>query len=102
MARPFATGCAASMPWISGALRMRTFLLGFLLALAVCAAAHAQPAVVAEHLLGPGDVIRVSVYQNPDLTLETRLSEQGQISFPLIGNVPLGGASLGAAQDRIG
>lgn len=61
----------------------------------------AAPAERQEHLLGAGDVIRVSVYQNPDLSLETRLSDQGQVSFPLIGLVSLGGASVGAAQDRI-
>jgi polysaccharide export outer membrane protein len=62
-------------------------------------AAMAQPA--AEHLLGAGDVIRVGVYQNPDLTLETRLSEQGQIAFPLVGQVALGGMTVAGAQDRI-
>jgi len=80
---------------------MRKFLHGCLLALALCSTAWAQTAPTAEHLLGPGDAIRVSVYQNPDLTLETRLSEQGQISFPLIGNVSLGGTSVSGAQERI-
>lgn len=82
---------------------MRNFLRACLLLLAFgpCLA-QAQPAPEKpEHLLGPGDTIRVSVYQNPDLSLETRLSEQGQISFPLIGVVPLGGATVIGAQDRI-
>lgn len=65
-------------------------------------AVMAQPAAERqEHLLGPGDVIRVNVYQNPDLSLETRLSEQGHISFPLIGLVQLGGTTIASAQDRI-
>jgi polysaccharide biosynthesis/export protein len=67
--------------------------------------ALAQPALAPdrpEHILGPGDTIRVTVYQNPDLTLETRLSEQGHISFPLIGLVQLGGTTIVSAQDRIG
>lgn len=82
---------------------MRNFLRTCLLLLVFgpCLA-QAQPAPEKpEHLLGPGDTIRVSVYQNPDLSLETRLSEQGQISFPLIGVVPLGGATVIGAQDRI-
>ena len=35
-----------------------------------------------DYVLGAGDVIRVSVYQNADLTLETRVAESGSISFP--------------------
>ena len=54
-----------------------------------------------EYVLGAGDVIRVSVFQNPDLTLETRISEQGQITFPLVGNLALGGLSVQAAEQRI-
>jgi polysaccharide export outer membrane protein len=81
---------------------MRNLLRVFLLACGLCSAALAQPVIdKPEHLLGSGDTIRVNVYQNPDLSLETRLSEQGQISFPLIGMVPLVGTTLVAAQDKI-
>ena len=31
----------------------------------------------AEYRLGSGDVVRINVYQNPDLTLETRVTEAG-------------------------
>ena len=54
-----------------------------------------------EYVLGPGDVVRISVYQNPDLTLETQISETGQVTYPLIGNVKLGGMSVVGAQERI-
>jgi len=46
-------------------------------------------------------MIKVSVYQNADLTLETRISELGQISFPLIGTVTVGGLSVPAAEQKI-
>jgi polysaccharide export outer membrane protein len=58
-------------------------------------------AAPAEYRLGPGDVIRISVYQNPDLGLEARLSDSGQISFPLIGVVQLGGLTVPQAEKRI-
>jgi polysaccharide biosynthesis/export protein len=80
---------------------MSRLLVSFLLTFVLWSSAWAQPAERQEHLLGPGDVIRVSVYQNPDLTLETRVSDQGQISFPLIGLVSLNGSSVAAAQERI-
>ena len=41
--------------------------------------------------LGAGDVLKISVYGNPDLGLETRVSEAGQITFPLVGAVDIGG-----------
>jgi polysaccharide biosynthesis/export protein len=51
-----------------------------------------------EYRLGPGDTVRVQVYQNPDLTLETRVTENGMITFPLIGNVKIGGLTVAAAE----
>ena len=44
-----------------------------------------------DYPLGPGDVLRIQVFQNPDLTTETRVSETGSITYPLIGNVEVGG-----------
>src|SRR5512145_2825981 len=54
-----------------------------------------------EYQLGPGDSIRIQVYQNPDLTLETRLTENGVITFPLVGAVRIGGLTVQAAEQRI-
>jgi polysaccharide export outer membrane protein len=56
---------------------------------------------LAEYRLGPGDSIRISVFQNPDLTLETRVGEDGTITYPLIGRVAIGGATLPAAEHTI-
>ena len=47
-------------------------------------------------MLGVGDVVKITVYQNPDLSVEARVSETGQINFPLIGNVTIGGLSVSA------
>jgi polysaccharide biosynthesis/export protein len=52
----------------------------------------------AEYRLGAGDVVRITVFQNPELTLESRLTEGGQISFPLLGAVRLGGLSVPEAE----
>jgi len=65
------------------------------------AAAAAATAAQAEYRLGAGDVVRIVVYQNPDLTLETRVSETGVISFPLLGNVRVGGLGISAAEKLI-
>lgn len=85
---------------------MRRLMLSLLLLLA-CAlsplgtlARGARPAA-AEYRLGAGDAIRVQVFQNPDLTVEARVSENGVISYPLVGSVQLGGLTLGEAERRI-
>jgi polysaccharide export outer membrane protein len=75
---------------------------GLALAQAAPAAATAPAtAELQEYRIAPGDLIRISVYQSPDLTLETRVDESGAISFPLIGSVSVGGTSVGAAEEQI-
>jgi polysaccharide export outer membrane protein len=51
--------------------------------------------------LGAGDSIRITVYQNPDLTTEARLSPLGAIVFPMIGEVTLNGLTQAEAGARI-
>jgi polysaccharide biosynthesis/export protein len=64
-------------------------------------AAQAQGGKNAEYVLGPGDILRITVFQNPDLATETRVSEAGTLSFPLIGSVPVGGLSLSQGEKKI-
>ena len=54
-----------------------------------------------DYPLGPGDVLRVQVFQNPDLTTETRVSESGVITYPLIGNIEVGGLPITDAEKKI-
>jgi polysaccharide export outer membrane protein len=80
------------------------FMLMALLTLCVLAMwpgiARAQDAKK-DYVLGAGDVVRINVYQNQDLTLETRINESGAISYPLLGQVTLGGLSVTEAERRI-
>ena len=62
------------------------------------AAAFAQAPSRPEPVLGVGDGVRMSVYQNPDLSIEARISENGQINVPLLGPVKIGGLSVPQAQ----
>ncbi len=72
---------------------IRTFLLAF--GLLVSLMAHA------EYLLGPGDMLRVTVYGSPDLTTETRVTQEGTLTFPLLGAVPVGGLSVAQTEKTI-
>ena len=75
---------------------MRHVLLGLLLWM-VAGLAFAQSG----EKLGVGDAVRVTVFQQPDLTTETRISERGAISMPLVGEVKLAGMSATEAGAQI-
>jgi polysaccharide biosynthesis/export protein len=51
--------------------------------------------------LGPGDTVHVSVYQQPDLTADARISDAGTINFPLVGSVKIGGQTASDAANTI-
>jgi len=54
-----------------------------------------------ELVLGGGDVVKISVYGNPDLAVDTRVSESGFITMPLVGQVGVAGLSTAAAETKI-
>lgn len=54
-----------------------------------------------DYRLGAGDAIGVQVYQNPDLSVDARVSESGVISYPLVGSVQLGGLTIAEAEKKI-
>jgi polysaccharide export outer membrane protein len=70
----------------------------FLLAFAAPALAQAEKQ---PEKLGVGDAIRVTVFQQPDLTTEVRISERGTISMPLIGETTVGGLTQAEAAGAI-
>jgi len=80
--------------------RWRHLLASLFMLLAGLSVAHAQ-GDSNDYTLGAGDAIRVQVFQNPDLTLDTRVPESGVISYPLIGAVKIGGISIAAAERKI-
>lgn len=51
--------------------------------------------------LGPGDVVKISVYGSPDLGLETRIGNSGEITFPLVGQVQVGGLAIPEAEKKL-
>ena len=54
-----------------------------------------------DYLVGAGDVLKISVYDNQDLETVARVNTDGSIQFPLIGSVKLSGLSVEAATRRI-
>jgi len=75
--------------------RLVLWMMALLLAVAAGASQAADPT------LGSGDVVKVSVYGSPDLGVETRVSDSGAITFPLLGQVSVGGLNTAAAEKKI-
>jgi polysaccharide biosynthesis/export protein len=71
-------------------------------ALAPTATAAPEPtADLRLEALGMGDMVRVSVFRNPELTTEARVSERGTILFPMIGEINVAGLTPSQAGARI-
>src|SRR6266480_310658 len=83
-------------------MRLRSLPGAALLILAAMLAVGARAQdKLPEYRLGPGDSIRISVFDNPNLTLETRVGENGIITYPLIGRVRIGGMTIPLAEQTI-
>lgn len=80
--------------------RLLARLLGAGLALLLWLPSTASLAVE-QYLLGPGDILHISVFKNPDLSVDARVSESGSIGSPLVGSVPVAGLTLPAAEQKI-
>ncbi len=60
-----------------------------------------QSQMPSELLIGSGDLLQVSVEGAPEYVREVRVSREGQIALPMIGNVTVAGLSISKAQDLI-
>jgi polysaccharide export outer membrane protein len=85
----------------------RLFILLAAAMLASCASpARHLPALAANkddtaYLLGPGDMLRIVVYGEPDLSGSFRIAENGSLAIPLVGQVNAQGLSLEELQRRL-
>jgi polysaccharide export outer membrane protein len=64
-------------------------------------AAPPAAAVPEQYRIGAGDTIHITVYQSPDLSLDAHVNEAGDISYPLLGRVQLGGLTVNGAEARL-
>lgn len=59
------------------------------------------PGQIATYTLNAGDRLRISVYNEPALTGEYAVTGDGNISYPLIGNVSVTGKSIEQTQELL-
>jgi polysaccharide export outer membrane protein len=83
--------------------------IGIFGALATCVYAFALISVPvygadspgADYRVGAGDLLKVSVFGYPDLNGDLRVSQTGNITFPLLGEVPVAGLSVHEAESLL-
>ncbi len=60
-----------------------------------------SPVYGQEYMIGEGDLLKISVYDHLDLSILTRVSGDGMIRFPLVGEVMVNGLSAAAIEKKI-
>ncbi len=84
---------------VRSAMPFRLLQAGFLL---LCISMLTLPALAQDDaVLGAGDVVRVTVYGQDDLETVARITEAGNITFPLIGSLRIAGLSNRQAEAAI-
>ncbi len=56
---------------------------------------------ISDYRLGSGDAIKISVYEEPELGMEVRLSDAGTVSYPFLGEISVAGLTAGQLEERI-
>jgi len=69
-----------------------------LLVLFASLAAAQQPT---DYVLGPGDQVAISVFGEPDLSVEFTLSDNGALNYPFLGEIRVAGLTMPELEKRI-
>ena len=59
------------------------------------------PPVMGDYVIGPGDVLNISVWNNEALTKAVTVLPDGKIHFPLIGEIVAGGKTLAVLEKEL-
>ncbi len=79
---------------------MRLLLLLCLLP-GIVLAESGQTAGLQSYKFGPGDALKISVYQEPDLSVTAEISQQGYIDMPLLGSIKMTGHTQQSAKEYL-
>jgi len=56
---------------------------------------------IREYVIGPRDLLEIKVFELPEFDQTVRVSEDGSITLPLIGNVQVGGLTKDKAEEKL-
>jgi len=74
---------------------------GLVLGATLAGAQPAREAGTSGYRIGPKDLLEIKVFEVPELNIERRVSEEGSINLPLIGDVPVAGLTDVELSDRL-
>ena len=60
-----------------------------------------SPLPSSDYVVGPGDVLEVEVFDNPDLSRTPTVQTNGMVALPLLGEVPVAGLTLAEVKARL-
>jgi polysaccharide export outer membrane protein len=84
-------------------LNRREYLLApFAALLAIAFALPSSAQDFGEYRIGPKDLLEIKVLEAPELNGERRVSDNGAISLPLLGEVSVSGLTAAETRDRLG
>ncbi len=89
------------MVWCALPLRALRFLVLVLVMSGFALAPGADAAEAPAYRLGSGDKVRVTVFNEPDLSGDFEVNDQGALGLPLIGQVPVTGKTMSEVQALI-
>lgn len=70
-------------------------------AAAAAAVSRAATAATAEYLIGPEDVLDISVWKNPELSRKVPVRPDGRVSLPLINDIQAAGLTPSQLRDQL-
>ena len=89
------------MKWLVAPICLISLIAPAALEAAQQAAQTSAAASATRYTLGPRDRVKITVFDEPELTNSYTVDGDGFISFPLIGRVGASGLSVGELQDRL-
>lgn len=82
-------------------MRFIKYLVPLLLFWALLFTLHPTIVLAEDYLVGSGDVLKIDVYNNQDLQTTVRVTNNGNIVMPLLGQVMVGGMKISDVADKI-
>lgn len=92
----FSFSAMKPLPSLSPSFSLRLVVLGLW---AMSAMSAQEPkALPTDYVMQPSDLLRIIVFQEPDLQRDVRITQEGSVSLPLIGTIELQGKSVHQAE----
>jgi len=88
---PLAWVCSSSVSWAQQAAPSNSEV----------AAARTAAAAVAEYLIGPEDVLDISVWKNPELSRKVPVRPDGKVSLPLVNDIQAAGLTPSELREQL-